>query len=343
MSRTTLKDVAQEAEVSIATVSAVVNDADWVSDGTRARVRTTIESMGYRPNRVARSLKTRRGDAVGVIVSDLTNPFFTEVVRGLQHGLRERGLSLLLADADHRFDLGGAQLDVLLDKQVDGLVVIGDSVPEAALAPHLRRAGRVPVVAIERTYDADGVHALVVDSERAGYEATRHLVARGYSHVGHVTGPLDGPGSTTHGRVPRLEGWRRALAEAGLAHDDRLVAPGNWRIDGGHAAAAHLLALPEPPDALFCANDMMALGAMAAAREAGLSLPRDLAVVGFDDVPVAALVDPALTTMAMPKADLGRAAAALVRRLVEGGDDAGPALRSFPARLVIRASTPPKR
>ncbi|MEM1116602.1 MAG: LacI family DNA-binding transcriptional regulator [Bacteroidota bacterium] len=339
MSQITIRDVAREASVSIATVSAVTNEADWVSASTRTRVQQVIDRIGYRPNRAARSLKIRRADAIGVIVSDLTNPFFTEVVRGLQHRLRERGLSLLLADANHDPSLGADQLDQLVERRVDGLVLLGDAVPEAALRDYLGKAARVPVVATARSVAIKGVTTIGVDSERAGYEATRHLVERGYTRIGHVSGPEAGSGSTTQGRVDRLAGWRRALAEAGLQDD--LLAPANWRIGGGHAAAADLLSRPDPPDALFCANDMMAIGAMTAAREAGLSLPRDLAVVGFDDVPVAALVDPPLTTMAMPKGDLGRAAADHIVDLAHLDEaTSAPAPSPFVARLVVRGSTP---
>jgi DNA-binding LacI/PurR family transcriptional regulator len=337
--RITIKDVASAAEVSVATVSAVVNEADWVSSPTRDRVQVVIDRMGYRPNRLARSLKTNRADAVGVIVSDLTNPYFTEVVRGLQHGLREQGRSLLLADTDHRFELGSSQLRLLLDKQVDGLILIGDSVPEDVLAAHLQRRGSVPIVAVERTYPLDGISSIVVDSERAGYEATRHLIGRGYRRIAHITGPESGGGSTTHGRLPRIAGYRRALTEAGLPVEDGLVAAGNWRIDGGDEAMRQLLALSERPDAVFCANDMMAFGAMRAARAAGLTLPDDLGLVGFDDVPAAELVDPALTTMMMPKAALGQSAADLLDSLLRTPEAVH---RQFEAELVVRASSPPR-
>lgn len=341
MSRATLKDVASEAAVSIATVSAVVNRADWVSAPTRDRVQATIDRLGYRPNRVARTMRTRRGDAVGVIVSDLTNPYFSEVVRGLQHRLREHGRSLLLADTAQRFDEGRRQFDLLLDKQVDGFVLFGDSVPESALDAHAR--GRVPIVTVGRDYGVQGVATVLANAERAAYEGVGHLAERGYRRIAHVTGPVAEMGATTHGAGPRLAGYRRALAEAGLDAPAEYVVHGDWRAEGGGAAAAALLDLPERPDAVFCANDLMALGLMRAARAAGLDLPRDLAVVGFDDVPAAALVDPALTTLAMPKAALGRAAADLLRGRLDGGGHglSGPVLLDAP--LVVRASTPPKR
>lgn len=339
MPRTTIKDVASAAEVSIATVSAVVNEAEWVSPPTRARVQTVIDRMGYRPNRVARTMRTRRGDAIGVIVSDLTNPYFAEVVRGLQHGLREQGRSLLLADTNQRFDEGQRQFDLLLDKQVDGFVLFGDSVPESTLAAHVRRRGRVPIVAVGRDYGIDGVATVLAAAEDAAGRATAHLVERGYRRIAHVTGPPAEPGAVTHGGAPRLAGWRSALVSAGLDAGGALVAEGDWQVGGGARAGAQLLALAERPDAVFCANDLMAFGVMRAAREAGLSLPGDLAVVGFDDVPAAQLVDPALTTLAMPTDAFGHTAADLLARLLGEGDaPAGP--RRIDVPLVVRASSP---
>ncbi|MEM1042228.1 MAG: LacI family DNA-binding transcriptional regulator [Bacteroidota bacterium] len=343
MPRHTIKDVARDADVSVATVSAVVNGAAWVSAPTRSRVQDTIDRLGYRPNRVAQSLKTRESRAVGVIVSDLTNPFFTEAVRGLQHRLRDQGRSLLLADADQRTELGGHQLALLIDKQVDGLILMGDSVPEAALRALSQRRGRVPVVTVGRDYRLGGVSTILVESEEASYEATRHLIDRGYARVAHVTGPDTEEGGLTHGRTPRINGYTRALTDAGLPVRDEWVVAGDWRAGGGAAAMNRLLTLGERPDAVFFANDMMALGAMGVAREAGLAQPDALAVVGFDDVPAARLVAPALTTMRMPKADLGRAAGDLLDGLLAQPGQPDAVHRRFAAELVVRASSPPKQ
>ncbi|MEM6326826.1 MAG: substrate-binding domain-containing protein, partial [Bacteroidota bacterium] len=288
------------------------------------------------------TMRTRRGDAVGVIVSDLTNPYFSEVVRGLQHRLREHGRSLLLSDTDQRFDEGKRQFDLLLDKQVDGVVLFGDSVPESVLRAHVRRRSRVPLVTVGRDYGLDGVTTLLVNAEKAAYEAVRHLIDRGYRRIGHVTGPVAEMGAKTHGAGPRLAGYRRALTEAGLDAPEEYIVHGDWRAEGGATAAVDLLALGERPDAVFCANDLMAFGLMRVARVAGLSIPTDLAIVGFDDVPTASLIDPALTTVAMPKAALGRAAADLLRQKLDGSDGSGAGPLVLDASLVVRGSTPPR-
>jgi LacI family transcriptional regulator len=335
----TLRDVAKQCGVSVATVSAVVNGATWVPDETRARIQQVIDRLGYRPNQLARGLKTRRGYAVGVIVSDLTNPFFTEIVRGLSHALRDSGRALLLSDSDHQFEIGDVNLRTLLEGHIAGLVLIGDTVREETLRTYMRRHTRIPVIAIERDYDMDGVSSLLVDSEQGAHTVTRHLIEQDYQRIAMITGPREGPGSTTYGRAQRYDGYRRALHEAGRALDPALVAEGNFRYAGGRDAMRRLLANGERPDAVFASNDMMALGAMDAVREAGLRVPADIALVGWDDVPMTALTTPALTTVAMPKRQLGIAAAELLNRQIPVGGRHTPVRQTFAAQLVVRESS----
>jgi len=338
MSTITLRDVATRCGVSTATVSAVVNGAEWVSEETRARVQRAVEEMGYRPNQFARSLRTQQGYAVGVIVSDLTNPFFTEVVRSLSHALREDGRAIFLCDSDHRFEVGETNLRMLFDGHIAGLVLIGDSVREETLRRYLRRGPSLPTVAIEREYGLDDVSCLLVDSERGAFDATWHLLGQGYQRIGMIGGPEQGPGSTTYARTLRLQGYRRALEEAGVRYDPALVAEGNFRYAGGEEAMRRLLAGRERPDAVFAANDMMALGAMSVIRNAGLRVPADVAIVGFDDIPIAALSSPALTTVGMPKTELGRSAATLLMQQLDGARPAAPR-RVLDAELVVRQSS----
>lgn len=338
MTAVTLRDVAVRCGVSTATVSAVVNGAEWVSATTRHRVQRVVEEMGYRPNQFARSLKTRQGYAVGVIASDLTNPFFTEVVRSLGHVLREDGRALFLCDSDHRFDLGETNLRMLFDSHVAGVVLIGDSVSEEALRRCLRRRSRVPIVAIERDYVLDGVSCLLGDSEAGAIAATTHLLGQGYERIAMIGGPRQGPGSGTFGREARQRGYVRALEESGAAVEAQLLVEGNFRYAGGQEAMRRLLAGRARPDAVFAANDMMALGAISVARDAGLRVPDDIAVVGFDDIPTAALTTPGLTTVSMPKAELGRHAALVLARQLAGGHSAA-VHRLLDTELVVRQSS----
>jgi LacI family transcriptional regulator len=339
MRHVTLHDIAKRCRVSTATVSAVVNGAEWVTDKTRARVQRAVTDMGYHPNQYARGLKRREGHAVGVIVSDLTNPFFTQIVRSLSHALHAAGRPLSLCDSDHQHGLGETNLRMLVESQIAGLVVIGDSVPPRALEAFVAQRGRVPIISIEREYALPQVSCLLVDSELGAFTATRHLVERGCERIAMITGPTSGAGSATYGRIQRHDGYRRALADCGRAVDLQLVVEGNFRYESGRTAMRRLLALPRRPDAVFAANDMMALGALSAIHEAGLVVPDDLALVGFDNVPMTGLMRPGITTMAMPMQELGGAAARLViEQLAQAGDHA-PMRYIFSAELVVRESS----
>ena len=339
MRHVTLHDIAKRCNVSIATVSAVVNGADWVTQGTRDRVQRAVTDMGYHPNQFARGLKKQEGHAVGVIVSDLTNPFFTQIVRSLSHALHAAGRALSLCDSDHRHDLGETNLRMLVEGQILGLIVVGDSVPEAALRSFVNQRPRVPVVVIEREYSVPQVSTLLVDSEVGAYTATTHLAERGCKRIAMITGPSFGAGSATYGRVQRFEGYRRALAACGQPLDPELVVEGNFRYESGRDATRRLLALRQPPDAVFSANDMMAVGAMSAIRDAGARVPDDIALVGFDNVPITALLQPALTTMAMPLTEFGETAARLLEQQLSLGGRHSPVHLAFSAELVVRESS----
>ena len=339
MRHVTLHDIAKRCNVSIATVSAVVNGADWVSKPTRDHVQRAVADMGYHPNQFARGLKKQEGHAVGVSVSDLTNPFFTQIVRSLSHALHAAGRALSLCDSDHRHDLGETNLRMLVEGQILGLIVVGDSVPEDALRSFVKQRPRVPVIVIEREYGVPQVSTLLVDSEVGAYTATTHLAERGCKRIAMITGPSFGAGSATYGRVQRFEGYRRALAACGQTLDPELVVEGNFRYESGRDAMRRLLALRHRPDAVFSANDMMAVGAMSAIRDAGARVPDDIALVGFDNVPITALLQPALTTMAMPLSEFGETAARLLEQQLSLGGRHSPVHLAFSAELVVRESS----
>lgn len=337
----TLHDIAKRCRVSIATVSAVVNGAEWVTEGTRARVQRAVAEMGYHPNQFARALKRQEGHAVGVIVSDLTNPFFTQIVRSLTHALHDAGRALSLCDSDHRHDLGEANLRMLVEGQVLGLIVVGDSVPEDALRAFVDQRPRVPVIVIEREYAIPQVSTLLADSELGAFTATIHLADRGCKRIAMIAGPSSGAGSATYGRVQRYEGYKRALRASGQRLDPELVVEGNFRYESGRDAMRRLLALRRRPDAVFSANDMMAVGAMSAIRDAGVRVPDDIALVGFDNVPITTLMQPTLTTMAMPLREFGESAARLLEQQLALRAEHSPVRMAFSAELVIRESSPP--
>jgi LacI family transcriptional regulator len=336
----TIKDVARQSGVSISTVSAVLNNSDWVPQDTRAHVQSVIRAMGYRPNRVAQSLKKGRSNVIAVIISDLSNPYFTEVVSSLQHRLLQEQLTLAICNSDRRHDLGDRHFEFMLTRQMDGIVIIGDSVTEPVLQ-RWQEESDVPVVVIERDYGMDKLPTLLVDSEQAAFEATMFLIQQHYAPIAMISGPTHGVGSTTFGRSTRLQGYKRALAEAGIEYKPHYVVEGNFQLHSGEQAMMTLLNLAECPRAVFAANDLMAIGAMRAIQRLGLRIPQDIAVVGYDDIALASIVSPTLTTLAMPKQELGQTAAEILLRQLHllRSASSGAAANAAPPAASLRAST----
>ncbi|MCU0427429.1 MAG: LacI family transcriptional regulator [Candidatus Kapabacteria bacterium] len=338
--KTTIKDVAKQSGVSISTVSAVLNATGWVPDETKDRVERAIDALGYRPNRIAQSLKKRRSNAYGIIVSDLLNPYFTEIVSALQLRLLEGGKYSFIFNSDRRSDLADKSFEFILDRQLDGIVLISDSVSEKTVRKYSKKYPDVPIVAIERDYDLDSIYTLLVDSEKAAFEATTFLINLGYKRIAMITGPSSGVGSSTYGRLQRTEGYKRALRLAKLPVNDDIILEGNFRMESGEQAMHKLLCLPKRPDAVFAANDLMALGAMKALKQVNLHIPGDIALMGYDDIALASMVSPALTTLAMPKKSLGEKAAEILLQLAEEEPENNDIERVqfFSAMLVPRDS-----
>jgi LacI family transcriptional regulator len=287
-----------------------------------------IDELGFRPNGLARSLRIQRSDTVALIIPDITNPFYPVLARGLHDAMSGRYRTYICnTDAVRERELEFAA-DVT-DRQVDGMVIVAFQIGAPDLL-HILDLG-MPVVSLGQSIDDPRVDVVLTDDEHGAFGATRHLILRGHTRVGMVRG-AEGTD------LQRFVGYRRALETWELPFDSELTAIGDWTRSGGSRAMRALLALPDPPTAVFSANDLMAIGAMDAAREAGLSLPRDLALAGYDDIEAAALVSPPLTTVVNPAYEAGRAAGRLLGdRLTEGytGDRREVVL---PSRLVERGS-----
>jgi LacI family transcriptional regulator len=273
-----------------------------VAAATVARIERAIEELGYRPSALARSLKLSRSHTVGLIVPDVTNPFYPALARGLQEALRADGYLALLADTG-----GGAPqerrfLDEAVDRRVDGLVLSTFDLRSEDLGEALR-AG-IAAVSVGPQVSGPGIDVVSADDERAAADAVAYLIERGHRRIATIAGP-----SATLLGAARLRGYQ---SELGAAFDPALVHEADWTRDGGHVAAAELLALSAHPTAVFCANDLMAIGALDAAREAGVAVPGQLAVVGVDDIEAAALVNPSLTTVRIPAHEIGRVAGELL-------------------------------
>ena len=321
--RVTLRDVAELAKVSEKTVSNVINDWPFVSAETRNRVKQALTTTGYRPSHVARSLVTGRTRTVGIVAPDISNPFFSSAFRGCEDKLTAYDYSVILCNTDEDLAKERYYLESLVDRGVDGLILWGSQADASVLCAAV--GDDTPIVVIDgstRTGPARFT-AIVLDNVGGAERAVQHLVRSGRRRVAYLSGASHR--LTTH---ERLRGYRQALAGASLPFCEAWVGEGSPSIGGGYTVAMKLLQLSiaERPDALFCFNDLMAIGAIAAAEELGIKVPDDLAVVGFDDIAPATLVTPMLTTVRIPQYELGQFAVdELMQRLAD------PAL---PARVV---------
>lgn len=316
------------------TVSRVVNDKGPVSVDTRQRVLDAIQRLGYRPSGIARGLATRHTGTLGLVVPDVANPFFAEVARGVEQVAYAEGYNVFLCNTDEDPDRELDVLGSLEEKRVDGIVLCSSRLDNDDLG--MAVASHPSVVLVNRRADGLIQHgaAVLVDDVMGGRLATGHLVSRGHRAIGFLAGPL---GSRSgHGR---LDGYRAAMAAAGLAVDPGWVLHGTPVAEGGRDAALALLAAHPALSALLCYNDLVAVGALRACADLGRRVPEDVAVVGFDDIPLAALVTPALTTCRIPRHALGVRAVRLLLAQVRGEPLDRQEVVLEP-ELVIRASAP---
>ena len=286
---TKITDVARAADTSPATVSRVLNGTGGVSPELKARVLKAAASLGYVPDGSARALRRQHASVWAAIVSDIENPFFTAVVRGIEDVARQAHHRLVLCNSDEDLEREADYIDVAIAERMAGVVIAVASGKESSVEALIAR--HVPVVAIDRSAGRD-VDAVVVDNRLGAEEATRHLIDHGSRRVGCITGP-----TRVNTANERLEGYRRAVVAAGFSVDESLIQRADFKESGGHQAALSLLTGRKPPDALFIANNPMAAGALRAIRELGLSVPKDVALVAFDDSPWTTLTSPQLSVV----------------------------------------------
>ena len=326
MKHATIRDVARAAEVSVATVSRVLNDTDPVAPGTRERVLAAAAELDFVPHSAARSLSTRRTDTIGVILPDLHGEFFSELIRGIDLATRARGLHLLLS---HSHGDPNEAMTVLraMRSRVDAMVVMSPYADEGLLTAAV--GGRTPVVLLGSGGEVGGHPRFDIDNVAGAYAMTAYLLEAGYRRIAFVAGPAANLEASQ-----RLAGYRAALAAWGEAGEQ--VIQGDFTEASGDRATRRLLAEARP-EAIFAANDMMAIGCLQALRDAGLRVPADIALAGFDDIPIARFVDPPLTTMGVPIAEIGRQAIECCAQLLATGIVC--ASQTFAPTLVVRAST----
>ena len=323
MAHVTIRDVAALAGVSPATVSRVFNDDHRVAGELRDRVVDAAGRLGYRPNGQARSLRTQATKVLGLIISDIQNPFFTALVRGVEDAASRRDYSVVLANGDEGLAKERRYLEVTAAERMAGVILSPASTSHTQVDLLVDRG--IPVVVIDRRIRSAEVDSVTVNNQKAAREAVDHLIAAGARRIGVIAGPTD-----ISSAADRLAGYRTATRLAGLPADPDLVVRGDFRIDGGQLAARELLALHPRPDGLFVTNNLMMVGALRALAEADLRTPEDILVAGFDEMSWAGLAPP-LTLIEQPTYEIGRQAAELLLRRVAGED--------FPVRRVVLPAT----
>ena len=327
----TVEDIAQAAGVSVATVSRVLNGSPKVASPTRRRVLRLIDQMAYAPNNLARNLRARGLRVFGLVISDIRNPFFTSVERGVEDAARASGFSVLLTNTDEQPEREAESLRMLLAERVAGVILVSTGGTRDEPVQALLRL-RIPLVALDRPLPNVEVDTVQTDNALGVRLLVEHLHAHGYTRLGIISGP-----HSVGSAAQRARAFADTLERLALERRAAWNVEGNFREEGGHAAATRLLEAADRPSAVLVANNRMTLGALRAARDLGLRVPDDVAIVGFDDPPWASLLAPPLTTVAHATYDLGRTAAELLERRLANPHRA-PATVLLPPRLVVRGS-----
>ena len=321
--RVTMRQIAERARVSIGTVSHVINETAAVKPKLRDRVLEAIRSLGYQPSALARGLRRNQTNMLGMVIPDITNPFFPGVVRGVEDIAYKRSFRVILCNADNDPAKEASYVRELQSYHIAGLLIIPAAGADSA--NHLRAytSASVPVVCIDRVPEGWKGDAVLVANEEGSYQATRHLIQMGHKRLAVITGPLK-----LHNAAERLKGFTRALREAGLTVDREFVQEAGFDSPSGHQSTLRLLRMLPRPTAIFACNDLMAFGALQAVRELGLRCPEDVSIAGFDSLEFANLTDPCLTSVYQPGYQVGATAARLLLERIDG-------LRSAPRKVLL--------
>lgn len=327
----TIYDVAREAGVSMATVSRVVNNNPNVKPQTRKKVFEAIERLGYRPNAVARGLASKKTTTVGVVIPDISNANFAEVARGIEDIANMYHYNIILCNADKRKEKEIRVINTLLEKQVDGLLFMGGTVTDEHLQAF--QTANVPIVLCGTTDEKEQMPAVDIDHERAAFDAVKLLIEQGHRSIGMISGTLHDPNNG----YSRYQGYKRALENSSIAFNEDLVRIGNYRYESGVEAMKYFLQLIERPSAIFAATDEMAIGAIHAIQDEGMSVPDDISVISVDNSRMASMVRPLLTTVAQPMYDIGAVSMRLLTKLMNK-ENVDIAKIVLPHELILRKS-----
>jgi LacI family transcriptional regulator len=289
----TIKDVAERAGVSITTVSHVINETRYVSEKLTEKVYAAMRELDYKPNIVARSLRSGSTKTIGLIIPDISNPFFSDFSRKIEDIGFNHGYNVILCNTDEDRKKEEMYVEVLISKQVDGLVFIATG--DSKIVEQSMYRFDVPVVITDREAESIPSDIVLIDNYSGGYKATKYLISLDHKRIAYISGP-----STLRASIQRFEGYQQALIEAGIVFDPELVRMGNARFNSGEYEMHALLNLENPPTAVFAFNDLTALGAMRTINNSGKQIPQDISIIGFDDISLSTLVNPQLTTVSQP-------------------------------------------
>lgn len=329
----TIKDIAKMADVSTATVSKIVNHKDQnISQATRQKVLDLIDTHNYVPNRVASSMITKKTHSVGLIIPDITNPFFPEVARGVEDYANKEGYHVVLCNSDNDLDKEVSYIGMLQEKMVDGIIFTSSSLRNKISKEFIKL--QIPVITVDR--DISGMRAqgkITVDNSSGAYQGVSYMIDRGYKRILHLGGPM-----TSKPALDRFEGYKNALKDHGIKYDVKLFFEGSYNAGWGYEGVIAAIANNIEFDGIFCGNDMIAIGAIKALNEKGISVPGKVGVMGFDDIYMATVVTPNLTTVRQPNYQMGYKAAEMLIELIKHPETKMTDV-VLTTKLVIREST----
>jgi LacI family transcriptional regulator len=323
----------------VGTVSNVLSESEKVRPELRKRVEEAMLELDYSPNQIARSLKTRTTKTLGTIVSDITNPFFPQLIRGAEDAALERGYLLITLNTDDHVERERRALAVLRARKVDGVLLV--MAPDDGEATHIATAlaGGTAVVCLDRMPRGVEVDSVSVNNRKGARMCMHHLISRGHRRIGMLSGS-----PTLLTARERLEGYLEVVRESGGQETPALIRHGDFRLDSGYRLAKEMLLESEPPTAIFAANAMMGFGALKAMREIGLRCPEDVSLAVFDDIPFGDVIRPRLTVVAQPAYEMGKRGAELLIARIEGREkSAGPVCIELTPELIVRESTAARR
>lgn len=308
-----IKDVAREAGVSIATVSRVLNDVDVVNEETKKKVLDAIKKLGYRPNIVARSLKTQRSRTIGIIIPDISNQFYPEIVRGAEDVANIYNYNIMLCNTDLDPEKEMEYLRVLKEKMVDGVIYMSNSLEPEII--ELIKNLQLPVVLVETTDHENTFPSVTIDNEKASFDSTGYLLARGNKHIAYIGTYQDAVNAASY----RFKGYKDALVKNGIEFDEKLCHFGGLKAQDGYDGIKEILNNSKV-DAVFCASDEIAMGAINALRELNIKVPEEVDVMGFDDIYSASIFYPKLTTVSQPTYDMGSVGMRMLIKIINGAE-----------------------